>query len=171
MIRFTEGRCRGHAFGAPKGQRHSSPEQGPSRSERDGAAALGNGRPISTPFFQCQFGWAKGPAKLTLKKGGVYFAFLTQGGASLALGYYHVVPTGLQFGSLRSRAGRNGTVPNSASGMGLGNPSGIGLDNPRHWLARRPGLSIAPATVARDKTLRKSPICLIVFRRKRRTDR
>ena len=36
------------------------------------------------------------------EKRGNHFASGTQGGAALALGYYHIVPTGLRFGSRRS---------------------------------------------------------------------
>jgi hypothetical protein len=54
--------------------------------------------PIPIPFFQRLGGRASGPAIQTLKKGVVHLRFLTQGGSRLggiALGYYHIVPTGL----------------------------------------------------------------------------
>src|SRR5271169_4118360 len=42
----------------------------------------------------------------TREKRGIHVGLLTQGGAPFALGYYHVVPTGLCFGSLRSDKGQ-----------------------------------------------------------------
>jgi hypothetical protein len=47
------------------------------------------------------------------KNKGNHFVSLTQGGArsSLAPGYFHIVPPGLQSGSLRSRFGRTTKSP------------------------------------------------------------
>jgi hypothetical protein len=44
------------------------------------------------------------PSPHPMGRGNVFLCVLTQGGArsSLALGYYHVIPTGFHFGSLRS---------------------------------------------------------------------
>jgi hypothetical protein len=78
------------------------------------AAALG--KPPTQPNLFFQSGLARlGRAKPDWKKRGNHFLSLTQGGArsSLALGYYHYVLAGLQFGSLRLRLRR--TVPVSAA--------------------------------------------------------
>jgi hypothetical protein len=66
------------------------------------AAALGKSHPIPTLPFFCSGAPAGWRAKT--EKGGIHITSLTQGGArsSLALGYYIIVPTGLQFGLLRS---------------------------------------------------------------------
>ena len=63
------------------------------------------------PFFSSFVfpGFKPGKAKLE-KKGGIHFRFLTQGGAPLAVGYYHVVPAGLGFGWLRSPKGQRHKV-------------------------------------------------------------
>jgi hypothetical protein len=66
-------------------------------------AALGNAHPVPTlPFFWfgAPAGWRAKPEK----GGGNHITSVTQGGArsSLALGYEIHVPTGLQFGSVRS---------------------------------------------------------------------
>ena len=46
----------------------------------------------------------------TREKRGIHIGLLAQGGAPLALGYYHVVPTGLVFGSLLSHKGQTDNV-------------------------------------------------------------
>ena len=67
------------------------------------AAARGKKPPLPT-FFPFWFG---APARQTRReKRKDHFGSVTQGGAALALGYYHIVLTGLQFGSLHSHIGR-----------------------------------------------------------------
>ena len=73
------------------------------------AAALGNRHPTpDLSFFQSSLARSPGAPNWIGKKRGDHFLSLTQGGArsSLALGYYLIVLTGLQFGSLRSQCCR-----------------------------------------------------------------
>jgi hypothetical protein len=71
------------------------------------AAALGKRPPHPASFFSSGLP-RKHSGQTRRKKRGDHLGPATQGGArpSLVLGYYHIVPTGLQFGSLRSHVRR-----------------------------------------------------------------
>ena len=81
--------------GAPDGLPDNSPGQGCAAT-----AALGENPRHPASFFVPV--WRASCAPNRNEKRGNRFAPATQGGAALALGYYHIVPTGLQFRSLRS---------------------------------------------------------------------
>ena len=67
--------------------------------------------PPRPPFSRVLFFRGLKPGKnKTREKGGIHIGLLAQGGAPLALGYYHVVPTGLVFGSLLSHKGQTDNV-------------------------------------------------------------
>jgi hypothetical protein len=89
--------------GAPEGQQENSPGQG-----RPRPPPWVKGHHTPTLFFPCPVCPESIRGKPDKKKRGDHFGSVTQGGArsSLALGYYLIVLTGLQIGSLRSHNGR-----------------------------------------------------------------
>ena len=68
------------------------------------AAALGKEPSPPNLFFPFRLG-APEARQAGREKRGNHFASRTQRGAALALGYYHIVPTGFRFGSLCSHNG------------------------------------------------------------------
>src|SRR5215471_7298410 len=119
------------------------------------AAALGKTPHHTNLFFSFRFGARL--ARQTGRKKGNHFASVTQGGASLALGYYRIVLTGLQFGSLRSPFRRTLRTTDSAP-LALSSQAGayrrVRCDRfVKQWSHQRPKLDSCTLDIARTLEL------------------